>query len=176
MQIAVPSLRRGRHTFTTADDARSYGKAAAECGLDFFGPIRVAARVDKIQTHVLVRGTAETTVRFECARCLEPFDLAVTGTFDALFLPMRREELADSLAHRFEAESQQVHYYESGVIDLGEHIIEAVVLAAPRKPLCGAECRGLCPTCGKNLNEGACGCKRGTLSYQPFKGLFGGDR
>ena len=32
------------------------------------------------------------------------------------------------------------------------------MLALPTRPLCGEECRGLCPRCGANLNAGPCGC------------------
>jgi uncharacterized protein len=36
---------------------------------------------------------------------------------------------------------------------------EQMYLALPMKPLCRDDCRGLCPTCGANLNLAACGCK-----------------
>ena len=34
-----------------------------------------------------------------------------------------------------------------------------LLLALPTKHLCREDCRGLCPRCGKNLNEGLCGCR-----------------
>lgn len=43
--------------------------------------------------------------------------------------------------------------------DLDKLIDEAIVMCAPRKVLCKLDCKGLCPTCGKNLNEGACTCQ-----------------
>jgi uncharacterized protein len=43
-------------------------------------------------------------------------------------------------------------------IDLGPVVHEAVVLAEPMRVLCAPDCRGLCPQCGKDLNEGPCGC------------------
>jgi uncharacterized protein len=43
-------------------------------------------------------------------------------------------------------------------IDLGEAIREELVLTIDRYALCRPDCRGLCPVCGKNLNETTCEC------------------
>jgi len=43
-------------------------------------------------------------------------------------------------------------------IDLDEYIRDYAVLAVPMKNLCSEDCKGLCPKCGKNLNEGTCNC------------------
>jgi DUF177 domain-containing protein len=43
-------------------------------------------------------------------------------------------------------------------LDLGPLVRDAVVLELPMAPLCRPDCAGLCPRCGANLNEGACGC------------------
>ena len=52
-----------------------------------------------------------------------------------------------------------VSYYREGTIDLKEDVREAIILAFPLKPLCRPECRGLCPHCGRNLNEEKCECR-----------------
>ncbi len=43
-------------------------------------------------------------------------------------------------------------------IDLGPMVRDAVVLELPMAPLCREDCAGLCPQCGADRNEGACGC------------------
>lgn len=43
-------------------------------------------------------------------------------------------------------------------LDLREAVRELVLLDVPTTPLCRPDCAGLCPTCGANLNDGACGC------------------
>ena len=41
-----------------------------------------------------------------------------------------------------------------------DELVEAdLILSLPFKNLCREDCRGLCPICGKNLNEGLCGCR-----------------
>jgi uncharacterized protein len=47
---------------------------------------------------------------------------------------------------------------ERHILDLTEAIRQYKVMALPMKPLCREECAGICPTCGKNLNEGPCDC------------------
>ena len=44
-------------------------------------------------------------------------------------------------------------------LNLDELVEEDVNLALPSKYLCNEECKGLCPTCGKNLNKDQCDCK-----------------
>lgn len=43
-------------------------------------------------------------------------------------------------------------------LKLDELVETDILLELPSKNLCREECRGLCPMCGKNLNEGLCGC------------------
>ena len=47
---------------------------------------------------------------------------------------------------------------EHHVLDLTEALRQYALLAIPMRPLCREDCAGLCPTCGHNLNQGACGC------------------
>ena len=45
-----------------------------------------------------------------------------------------------------------------GMIDVSEMLIEQILLDFPYRHLCKEDCKGLCPKCGKDLNEGSCGC------------------
>ncbi|MBQ7501072.1 MAG: DUF177 domain-containing protein [Clostridia bacterium] len=49
---------------------------------------------------------------------------------------------------------------EEGMLDFDETLIEQILLEFPSKLLCSEECKGLCPKCGKDLNEGDCGCPK----------------
>ena len=46
-------------------------------------------------------------------------------------------------------------------------------MALPMKPLCKPDCKGLCPSCGKDLNLGACGCTHETIDprWEALKAL-----
>lgn len=65
------------------------------------------------------------------------------------------------------ADSEEIELVEEdlGVISLVEPVletrpivIEQIHLGIPMKPLCREDCKGLCGTCGGDLNEGPCGC------------------
>jgi uncharacterized metal-binding protein YceD (DUF177 family) len=170
MQISVPSLRRGRHVFEFSEPADAYRDSLS---VPVLGTIDVRAVVDKIQLQLLVRADVEADMQLTCARCLEPFEGPVAGRFEALFVPLRMDHVADSLAHRIERESERIEYYAAGLVELGDLAVEALELAVPIKPLCRGNCKGLCPSCGRNWNEGPCGCRGGEPFHTPFKGLFG---
>ena len=45
-------------------------------------------------------------------------------------------------------------------LDLDELVYSEVVVSVPMKHLCKEDCKGICEKCGKNLNEGECGCPK----------------
>ena len=45
-------------------------------------------------------------------------------------------------------------------LDLDELVTTDILLELPLKYLCREDCRGLCQNCGKNLNNGECGCSK----------------
>lgn len=106
---------------------------------------------ERIQTRLSVTRTASGTVlhlRFTaelhgpCYRCLE--DAALVQPIDA------REYQAEDPEGDDELESV---YVADNRLDLSAWSRDAVVLALPDKILCRADCAGLCPVCGKNLNH-----------------------
>ena len=48
---------------------------------------------------------------------------------------------------------------DTGFLDLAPLLREEAILAIPMDALCRPDCAGLCPECGKNLNEGPCDCQ-----------------
>jgi len=83
-----------------------------------------------------------------CRRCAEP----VEGE-----LRIRvRERFADPPIAT--AADEEIYPIDDDVIDLAPLVRDTVVLELPAAPLCREDCAGLCPQCGANLNEGACGC------------------
>jgi uncharacterized protein len=95
-------------------------------------------------------------VELSCARCLEPVGQDVKRSLDLLYRPLgvdrRKEEVSISQAET------EIGYYEGAGLELEDALREQVLLAVPLKAVCRAECKGLCPQCGQNLNEGTCSC------------------
>ena len=124
-------------------------------GLDFYGekpfahPIRVSGTVRNMAGALSLEGTAETTLELACDRCLKPFTQALALPVSTLLA----EELEDE-------ENDEIVLLEDGAVDLDEVFTTALVLSMDAKHLCSEDCRGLCPTCGADLNEGPCGCRK----------------
>ena len=55
---------------------------------------------------------------------------------------------------------EEILKISDGEIDLDEPLTTAVILGTDMRYLCSEDCRGLCPKCGKNLNEGDCECPK----------------
>jgi len=105
---------------------------------------------------IRLNGELATRLELLCARCLEPVAQDVTRKFDLLYRPLGtdagNEELSVTVA---EAE---VGYYQGDGLLLEDAIREQVLLAVPLKVVCREDCKGLCPTCGKNRNTEPCSC------------------
>jgi len=106
----------------------------------------VYGEVDLLRTDrgIFVSGTLETTLKAVCSRCLSSFVQPLT-------LKIEEEYLSKAEEGAFTIEGNQE-------IDLSEAVRQYALLALPMKPLCRGECAGLCPSCGYNLNLGACSC------------------
>jgi uncharacterized protein len=94
-----------------------------------------------------------------CSRCLEPFALPLHLHFDLLYTP--RPEQVSAGESRVDEEEFTVVHFDGGRIDLDALLAEQIYLGLPLKPLCREDCRGLCPRCGTNLNQGSCECPTG---------------
>ena len=147
--------------------ASSYGAARPFCGT-----VMVRAAVDKMGEELFVRAEVHATLEAVCARCLEPCEVPVAARFEALYVPARGGGLDEEAGRRAEWEARQTVYFSGGLADLGPQVVEALELAEPPKPLCRQDCRGLCPRCGRNLNQGPCDCPRADDFGRPFKRLF----
>lgn len=126
--------------------------------------IRVRFKVTKIGGAIAVEGRLESKIEMVCCRCLKTFTKDFGSDFRYIYLPfekMPREEETE-----ITEEDAGVSYYED-VIDLAEIAVEQIVLGIPMKPLCGENCRGLCPYCGNDLNVADCGHEQ-KRSFSPF--------
>ena len=66
---------------------------------------------------------------------------------------MLAEELEDE-------ENDDILLLEDGCVDLGELARTVFILEMDTKTLCSESCKGICPGCGVDLNQGSCTCKK----------------
>ncbi|MFN8091323.1 MAG: DUF177 domain-containing protein [Vicinamibacteria bacterium] len=121
---------------------------------------RLKAHVDLVDGRTVhVRGALEARVRVECGRCLERYAVSLDQQLDLFYLPQESERPQEAEEDvELSDRDVVVGYYDGDQLDLGDVVREQVFLALPLKRLCREDCRGLCPTCGKNRNAGDCGC------------------
>ena len=99
----------------------------------------------------LIEGNVKITMLMQCDRCLQDVD----HTFDLNF----SEEVVspDSFAEKSE-EDDDVSFMEGYHLNVDTLVENEILLNWPMKILCKESCKGICKVCGKNLNDGDCGC------------------
>ena len=142
--LQVEVEEEGTRFFGDDTDLRFDGKVAARLSLH---------RIDLL---VRVSGSAKAKVILPCARCLEELPVVVDADFAVEFRPL--EEMEGGKEQQLLSDELDVLYYSDEGIDMDELVTGQVAESLPLKPLCGDACRGLCPQCGQNLNDGDCEC------------------
>jgi uncharacterized protein len=131
---------------------------------NFDVPVEVSVRLEKTPRQIIVRGTVRTSATFPCDRCLAEFKQDVSSAFAVVYIEDEEE------AGRFPPEEVRMIRPDTTVIDLAPDVREMIVLSIPLKLLCREECRGLCSSCGADLNRVDCGCRNETANL-PWQGL-----
>lgn len=122
----------------------------------FAGPIAWSVDVTNTGDAILVQGKSTADATTACARCLEDVAYRLEGDIDGYFL-IGGEEV--DVEEPEDMEGDEFDFLpDNRKIDLAPLITSGLVLELPRVPLCSDDCKGLCPQCGKNLNEGPCDC------------------
>jgi uncharacterized protein len=121
-------------------------------------PVALAFDIYKDKEQFRLVGSVKTTLELPCSRCLEAFAWPVDAQFDLRYQPHAMN--TGEGEREIEEDDLSTAFYENEEIDLGQLMREQFYLSLPMKPLCGADCKGLCPICGTNLNRGTCDCKR----------------
>jgi len=121
-------------------------------------PVTLAFDIHKDKEQFRLDGRVQTTLELSCGRCLEGFESPVDASFDLLYQP--HAENTGEGEREIEEDDLTTAFYENDQIDLGQLMEEQLYLSLPMKPLCSADCKGLCPVCGINLNRDSCDCQR----------------
>lgn len=107
---------------------------------------------------IRLRGHAKVVLETECDLCLDPAKLNIDNDFDLFYRPAVKTE-AHGEVHLEEGEVE-ISFYEGDGVGLRDALREFILLSVPMRAVCREDCKGLCPSCGRNRNEGDCGCNR----------------
>ena len=118
----------------------------------FPSPVRVLGTITNTAGYIRMLLTLSVDYVAPCARCLE--DVSGSFSFDVertVVTPKMTEGLTEDRI-------DELVVVEDGFLDVDEQLLEVLELDFPAKVLCRPDCAGICPKCGKDLNEGACNC------------------
>lgn len=119
-------------------------------------PVEASFHLERKGNGVLASGAFSTTAVVLCSRCSEPVSVPVSDQFMVLYVGVSEAFRAEEV--ELSAAEMDVDVMQDDRLDLSRILRENVLLNLPLQPLCRAECRGLCPRCGVNLNETSCRC------------------
>jgi len=117
---------------------------------------KVQLKLFKTGEKITAKGNVTFALMLECSRCLVDFNKEFTEDLDVFFLPGFSEPKEKELSE----DEVKTLFYGNKEVDLLPVIRDTILLSIPMKPLCDEDCKGLCPKCGKNLNDGPCECKK----------------
>lgn len=116
------------------------------------GTVQLTGSISNAGDVLLLQAVMEAKVQRTCGRCLKEFTGVTKAEVVEKFYPASAENIEND-----------AFVYDSDVIDITEPLREGLLLAEPMQALCKPDCRGLCPVCGADLNDGDCGCDRLTV-------------
>ena len=111
-------------------------------------PVVVTGDVRNTAGMLLLHFQASTVLSSVCDRCMKAFDNPKTVSCQY----MLAEEVQDE-------ENDDIILLENDELDLGDLARTEFILEMDTKTLCSEDCKGLCPKCGADLNQGKCNCK-----------------
>ncbi|WP_429372839.1 YceD family protein [Paenibacillus sp. DS2015] len=106
---------------------------------------------DLIDSMVEVQGKLTGHVDMVCSRCL-------TSVHEQLEIPFHEHFKLVKQSEELQDEDDETIYVDHDMVDLIPFVEETFLLYLPLIPLCKSSCKGLCQTCGTDLNQSSCNC------------------
>lgn len=147
MKIKITNFSDGIHYFDFTEPAKSL-----DLDEPFTGDVNVKVRMDKSHSQIVLFCDLTVMGNLVCDRCGADFQGEIKSSFILTYLFDKEQVESDDL---------NLYYLspETDKIDIRGDVKEYARISVPMKILCSEDCRGLCPRCGKNLNEGDCDCQ-----------------
>ncbi len=138
LKVNVKQISNEGTEFSGKISSRDLGLAVSNSAvaIKFDDFIEYQLYVSCVSDGILVAGKVKVGVKTDCVRCLAHYNFILE---------------ANDVCHFYE-------HVKSDELDITEDIREDLLISLPSKFLCGQECSGLCPSCGKNLNNEKCDC------------------
>ncbi len=116
----------------------------------FREPLKVKGEIYNNGQSLTLKADVTGIMQTQCSRCLKDIDRKMD--FEVHELLSRPEDGA--------TDDSDIILFEGHEIELDGIIRESFLMNIEGQYLCDEDCKGLCPVCGANLNDGDCGCAR----------------
>lgn len=132
--------------------------------VEFAEPVKIEGTLRNQDDVFVLEAKGAAVVTMQCDRCLSPV----------------RKELCFEIKERFAhtgREDEETETFAGDQIDLADYVKRGIIGELPMKLLCREDCKGLCPVCGKDLNEGDCACDTTERDprFESLRALFNDD-
>lgn len=117
-----------------------------------FDRVQGEIRLTRTSEIVWVSGRVAAMVTLACGRCLRSFAHRLEGRFHEGF------RIQNGGAGREQTGGDLIVTLDGSALDVTDVVRQHLLMALPITPLCRRDCQGLCPVCGADRNEAACGC------------------
>jgi uncharacterized protein len=174
LKIRVADITEKEKLLSGEDEISSFPtllqtQSVGEC--EFLSPVSYSLSVVKEYDHIRVQGKVGTDVKLVCSRCLTEFTGPLSSAFTIFYT--KSDEAQPQEEVELGEEDLISVTYSGDELDFTGEIAEQILLGLPFKPLCSDECKGLCSTCGIDLNYTSCNCseKNASMAFSPLKGF-----
>lgn len=145
-----------------------------QCDPDGFGfdcsePIKGILRFANTGEILLVTGEIHTRAKLECGRCLTESMLPMSVKIEEEFRIEHAGDMIEAVPME-EDDDPEGELISNNILNVRELVRQNLLLEVPIQPLCSEECKGLCPSCGENLNVTQCSCHEENHD-SPFQAL-----
>jgi uncharacterized protein len=152
IRIDIGSLPEGDSHLDLEEDASQLDVDLE--GVRLVSPVKVALDVSRNGDQIVLAGRVRVGAVLECARCLEECEYTLGGPVGAVVL------VGEAPQEGVPDEEDVLRVPGSAkYADITEQIRSELLVRVPLKALCKEDCRGLCPSCGINLNCERCSCR-----------------
>ena len=126
--------------------------------LDIVAPLVGKVEFLRTGSGILVTGRLHTEAIVTCSRCLHAARVPVNIALEEEFRPSI-DLLTGATLQVEDGDDPATQTDAHHILDLTEVVRQGLLLAVPMSPVCNPQCRGLCPSCGTDLNECPCECQ-----------------
>ena len=163
LKIKVSNLANGRYEYEFDGKIND-----VEISEPYEGNYRTNVILNKFDNQIILDSTTNIGANLICDRCAKEFHSVISSSYRMIYL--FTHDVNDSAKGKIDL----IYLHpETDKIDLAKDIRDYAILAVPMKKLCSEDCKGLCPKCGKNLNDGTCDCHEEKMDprWEPLQKL-----